>query len=178
MTNIPHDDDLGELRRLLRGVIRGSWSRRRPTPELLDLVRGDPPLGRRHVGVLSHVAAEGERTVGEIARELGLSLPAASKLVGELEDHGLVNRREHSADRRRTLVGLDAETAKQVLAWLDRRNQPLEDALASLTEDERRAFLKGMRALAEALMEESACGPVGRHHRKAHRRGPHRDRPV
>src|SRR6476469_3719864 len=114
MTNIP-GDELSELRQLLRRVMRGSWSRRRPTPELLELVRGDPPLGRRHVGVLAHVAAEGERTVGEIARDLGLSLPAASKLVGELEDHGLVARREDPADRRRTVVSLDGETAKQVL---------------------------------------------------------------
>jgi DNA-binding MarR family transcriptional regulator len=178
MANIPRGDDLGELRQLLRRVMRGTWSRRRPTPELLELVGGDPPLGRRHVGVLAHVAAEGERTVGEIARELGLSLPAASKLVGELEDHGLVNRREHADDRRRTVVDLDAATSKQVLAWLGRRNRPLEDALATLTADERRAFLKGMRALADALMEESTCGPVGRHHRKTHRRRPHRDRPL
>ena len=178
MENIPRADDLTELRRLLRRVLRGTWSRRRPTPELLALVGGDPPLGRRHVGVLAHVAAEGERTVGEIARELGLSLPAASKLVGELEDHGLVNRREDSDDRRRTVVALDGRTAEQVLAWLDRRNRPLEEALATLTAAERSAFLKGMRALAEALMEESTCGPVGRDDRKTHRRGPHRHRPV
>jgi len=178
MASIPRTDDLVELRQLLRRVMRGAWSRRRPTPELLELVGGDPPLGRRHVGVLAHVAAEGERSVSEIAGELGLSLPAASRLVGELQDHALVNRREHADDRRRTVVDLDAGTSKQVLAWLDRRNRPLEDALATLTADERRAFLKGMRALAEALMEESACGPVGRHHRKTPRRRPHRDRPV
>jgi DNA-binding MarR family transcriptional regulator len=178
MENIPRNDDLTELRQLLRRVLRGSWSRRRPTPELLELVGGDPPLGRRHVGVLAHVAAEGERTVSEIAGEVGLSLPAASKLVGELEDHGLVNRSEHADDRRRTVVALDAGTAKQVLAWLRRRNRPLEDALATLSADERRAFLKGMRALAEALMEESACGPLRSHHHKVHRRRSHQDRPV
>jgi DNA-binding MarR family transcriptional regulator len=178
MANLPRADDLVELRQLLRRVMRGAWSRRRPTPELLELVGGDPPLGRRHVGVLAHVASEGERTVGEIARELGLSLPAASKLVGELEDHGLVNRREHADDRRRTVVGLDPGTSKQVLAWLDRRNRPLEDALASLDAGERLAFLKGMRALADALMEESACGPVRSHDRPAHRRGSHRHRPL
>jgi DNA-binding MarR family transcriptional regulator len=174
MTPTPHADDLSELRLLLRRLMRGAWSHRRPTPELLELVGGDPPLGRRHVGVLAHVAAEGERAVGEIARELGLSLPAASKLVGELEDHTLVSRREDPDDRRRTVVRLDPSTSTQVLDWLGRRNKPLDDALASLTTEERRAFLKGMRALADALMEESACGPLGRHHRKAHRRGPHR----
>jgi len=174
MTDIPGVDDLSELRQLLRRVIRGSWARRRPSPELLELVSGDPPLGRRHVGVLAHVAAEGERTVSEIARDLGLSLPAASKLVGELEDHSLVSRHEDPDDRRRTVVRLDPETSRRVLGWLGRRNQPLEAALATLTDEERQGFLKGMRALADALMEESPRGPLGRHHRKAHRRGPYR----
>jgi DNA-binding MarR family transcriptional regulator len=178
MTNIPGDEELIELRQLLRRVLRGTWSRRRPSPELLELVGGDPPLGRRHVGVLAHVAAEGERTVGEIAQELGLSLPAASKLVGELEDHALVSRHEDPADRRRTVVRLDPETSKRVLDWVGRRNQPLGAALAALSAEERAGFLKGMRALADALMEESGCGPLGRHHRETHRRRPHRDRPV
>jgi DNA-binding MarR family transcriptional regulator len=178
MTTDPPDDELTELRRLLRRLLRGAWAHRRPTPELMELVGGDPPLGRRHVGVLAHVAAEGERAVGEIAHELGLSLPAASKLVGELEDHRLVTRREDPDDRRRTVVRLDPATSKQVLGWLGHRNQPLEAALATLDAAEREAFLKGMRALADALMEESPRGPLGRHHRKAHRRRSHRDRPL
>jgi len=158
--------------------MRGLWARRRPTPELLELVRREPSLGRRHVAVLAHIGTEGERTVGELARELGLSLPAASKLTTELETHNLVRRREHSDDRRRTVVDLNALTADRVRAWLARRSLPLEQALAALTPAERTGFLKGLGALADALMEESACGPVRSHHRKAHRRRPDRDRPV
>src|SRR6476619_6847407 len=158
--------------------MRGLWARRRPTPELLELVQREPPLGRRHVAVLAHSGTEGERTVGELARELGLSLPAASKLTTELETHNLVHRREHADDRRRTVVDLNALTADQVQAWLARRSLPLEQALAELTPAERRGFLKGLGALADALMEESPCGSLRSHDRKAHRRRPHRDRPV
>ena len=175
---ITNSDDLGELRAQLRRVMRGLWARRRPTPELLELVSGDPPLGRRHVGVLAQIGAEGERTVGELARELGLSLPATSKLTRDLEEHGLIERREDPEDRRRTVVSLGDDTARRVRAWLGRRNKPLEQALESLDPNERAAFLKGLRILADALMEESACGPQRSHHRKAHRRGPHRHRPV
>jgi DNA-binding MarR family transcriptional regulator len=170
--------ELNELRGLLRQVMRGLWARRRPTPELLELVRAEPPLGRRHVAVLAHVGTEGERTVGELARELGLSLPAVSKLTTELETHELVQRREDADDRRRTVVGLNPLTADRVQGWLDRRSLPLEQALAGLTRAERAGFLKGLGALADALMEESACGSVRSHHRKAHRRRPDRDRPV
>jgi len=179
MTSIPErEHELQELRGLLRTVLRGLWRRRRPTSELLDLVGGDPPLGPRHVAVLAHVGTEGPRTVGEIARELGLSLPAASKLTRELEDHTLVRRSEHVDDRRRTVVDLNALTSKRVRAWIDRRNGPLEHALATLTVSEREAFLKGLRALGEALMEESGCGPLQPNDRAAHRRRAHRHRPV
>jgi len=175
---ITKSDELGELRTLLRRVMRGLWARRRPTSELLDLVSGDPPLGRRHVAVLAQIGTEGERTVGELARELGLSLPAASKLTRDLEEHELVERREDPEDRRRTVVALSPRTTRRVRAWLDRRSRPLEQALLALDTNERQAFLKGLRALADALMEESPCGPERSHHRKAHRRRAHRDRPV
>jgi DNA-binding MarR family transcriptional regulator len=175
---ITNDEQLTQLRDSLRRVMRGLWARRRPTPELLELVSGEPPLGRRHVGLLAQIATEGERSVGELARELDLSLPAASKLTRDLEDHGLVERREDPEDRRRTVVALNPRTEKRVRAWLEQRSKPLEQALATLDTKEREAFLKGLRALGDALMEESACGPQRRHHRKAHRRGAHRDRPV
>jgi DNA-binding MarR family transcriptional regulator len=103
--------ELGELRQALRTVLRGLWRRRRPTAELLDLVGGDPPLSPRHVSVLAHVGGEGPRTVGEIARELGLTLPAASKLIRDLEEHTLVRRSEDPEDRRRTMVDLNALTS-------------------------------------------------------------------
>ena len=150
MAPIPHSE-LAELRRLLRQVMRGLWMRRRPSPELGRLIHGEPRLGRRHVAVLSQVGSSEGQAVGDLARALGLSLPAASKLTTELEHHGLVRRREDPEDRRRTVVDLDPETGGRVRSWLERRDHPLERALAELTPEERAAFLKGLRALVEAL---------------------------
>ena len=90
--------------------MRGLWARRRPTPELLELVQRRAtagPAARRRARARRH---RGERTVGELARELGLSLPAASKLTTELETHSLVQRREDADDRRRTVVDLNRAT--------------------------------------------------------------------
>ena len=150
MAPIPRSE-LAELRRLLRQVMRGLWMRRRPSPELGRLVRGEPRLGRRHVAVLSQVGGAEGQAVGDLARTLGLSLPAASKLTTDLEHHRLVRRREDPEDRRRTVVDLDPQTGERVRAWLEQRDRPLERALAALSPDERAAFLKGLRALAEAL---------------------------
>jgi DNA-binding MarR family transcriptional regulator len=168
---------LEELRRDLRRVMRGLWQRRRPTDELLAVGHGHR-LSRRHIAVLAQIGTEGERTVGDLARELGLSLPAASKLTRELEDASLVHRREHADDRRRTVVDLNALTSDQVRAWLLSRDRPFVRTLSALTPDEREAFLKGLRTLADALMEESPDGPVRPHHRTPHRRGSHRHRPL
>jgi DNA-binding MarR family transcriptional regulator len=172
------DPQIEELRRLLRIVLRGLWRRRRPPPDLARHLKGDPPIGPRHMAILIQVGTEGERTVGELAQELGLSLPAASRLTRELEAHALVRRREHTEDRRRTVVDLNSLTANDVEAWLRRREEPLRAALAALTANEREAFLKGLSALADELMRESESGPLRPHHRAAHRRRPHRDRPV
>lgn len=165
--------ELRELRTALRQVLRRLW-RRRPPAGLLELVSGDPPLGRRHLAVLAHVGAEGEQTVSEVASALGLSLPAASKLTTELEGHGLIHRGEDPGDRRRTVVALDPRTAEQVRGWLAHRDRPLERALATLTAEERRAFLKGLQALASTLHEEHEHEHhLHAGHRRAHRR-PHR----
>jgi DNA-binding MarR family transcriptional regulator len=175
---ITKEQQLTELRNSLRRVLRGMWARRRPTRELLALVDGDPPLGRRHVALLAQIGTEGAQTVTELAQALGLSLPAVSKLTRELEDHRLIERSEDPADRRRTVIRLHEATARAVHGWLDRRSKPLEQALAALDAGERAAFLKGLNALGDALMEESGCGPLRSHHRKVHRRRPDQDRSV
>jgi DNA-binding MarR family transcriptional regulator len=172
------DPEVAELRRLLRQVLRGLWWRRRPPADLAPFLEGDPPIGRRHVALLIQVGTEGARTVGQLADEVGLSLPAASRLARDLEEHDLVHRREAIEDKRRTVVDLNALSEKDVQAWLDRRDEPLRNALATLDETERAAFLKGLRALADELMRESERGPFRPHHRAPHRRRADRDRSV
>jgi DNA-binding MarR family transcriptional regulator len=172
------DPQVDELRRALRQVLRGLWRRPRPPDDLMRLLHGEPRIGRRHVALLVHAGTEGPSTVGELAEGIGVSLPAASRLARDLEIHGLVRRREAEDDKRRTVVDLDPEAAGEIQAWLARRDEPLRNALAALDPNEREAFLKGLRALADELVRESADRPLRPHHRQTRRRGPDRHRSV
>src|SRR5215208_4596273 len=90
----------------------------------------------------------------------------------------LVHRREALEDRRRTMVYLNGQSSTEVEAWLGQRDEALRTTLAALGADERSAFLKGLRILADELMRESPHGPVGSHHRAARGRRADRDRSV
>jgi DNA-binding MarR family transcriptional regulator len=172
------DEQIARARDSLQRVMRGLWGRRRPPFGLTPPAEGEPRLGRRHIGLLAQIGVEGERSVGELAHALGLSLPAASKLIRDLEARGLVVRSEDPADRRRTVVTLAPATREGVHSWLDERDRPLRAALDALSEEERAGFLKGLDALANAMLEESAHGPFRSHDRAPHRRRPHRHRPL
>jgi DNA-binding MarR family transcriptional regulator len=170
--------DVGELRLALRRVLRGLRHRHGLSPELVALLEGEPPLGRRHVALLDAVAGEPGRAVSEVAAELGLTLPAASKLARDLEEHGLLRRREDERDRRRTVLDLAEERRALVEAWVEARDRPFRKAVEGLDAGERDALLRGLRALGDALLEESGRGPLRSHHRRAPGRGPHRHRPL
>lgn len=167
MARIPAEE-VAQLRHALRRVMRGAWRRRGP----------GLGFGRRHAGVLAYVATAERPTVGEVAEALGLSLPATSKLARDLEEAGVLVRGADPDDRRRTVLHLDAQTATQVRTWMTERDRPLVAALDTLTADERAAFLKGLNALADALMKESAHGALGPHDRPPHHRRANRHRSV
>jgi DNA-binding MarR family transcriptional regulator len=59
---------------------------------------------------------ERPRTLTELARELGVSKQAAAKVVGELEQRGLIERRPSPADGRATLLHLSSSGRSLVAA--------------------------------------------------------------
>jgi DNA-binding MarR family transcriptional regulator len=91
-----------------------------------------------------------ELSVGGVARELAVGLPAASAVVERLVEHGLVDRQEDPSDRRRTLVRLSSQ-GQDLLNRLRRGSREALTAwLETLREEDLAALLQGLRAIAKA----------------------------
>jgi DNA-binding MarR family transcriptional regulator len=95
--------------------------------------------------VLLALDSVGPISIGAVARELRVGLPAASQLVDRLVEQGYVERREDPTDRRRTIASLSPaavalmarlrEGSREVMeGWMRRMDRPdLERLASSLT---------------------------------------------
>lgn len=97
----------------------------------LVVLAGAPGLGASGLGVT-------ELSVTELGRRVGLSQPAAARMVDSLEARGLVGRRPGPG--RRVSVSLTAAGKRASRELLAARGAPLADLLGVLDEAERRAL--------------------------------------
>jgi DNA-binding MarR family transcriptional regulator len=133
--------------RVIRGMRR--WQdRAAPAPA---------PLTSRHVAALDQIRG-GPLTVGELAVQLGLTLPTVSGVLADLDRAGLVDRRTDPADRRRTIVQITPGQENLIGRWLDGAAQPLARVLDKLTTSEQEAFLKAMDLLETELRRSDSEG--------------------
>lgn len=110
-----------------------------------------PALPGPSRALLQHLTLSGPLTVGELGKHLDRAQSVVSEMVGHLERDGLLARVRDPADRRRALVWL----SERGLAELEREREVLSlelvtRAMARMKPAERRALLRGMRALLAA----------------------------
>ncbi len=109
------------------------------------LAEQDPPLPVAQFLALDALV-RGAGAPGELARDAGVSGPAVSQLLRDMEDRGLVARRLSAADRRRHELGptprgrevhaaASARIAERVGALLAPLPEPDQRRLAELLED-------------------------------------------
>jgi len=115
------------------------------------------PLSPRHVAALEHLR-DGPLTVGQLASRLGLTMPTVSGVLANLDRAGLVERRRHPADRRRTIVQINPAQAALIGHWLDGAAKPLARVLDQLTASEQAAFIRAMDLLETELQRQDAIG--------------------
>jgi DNA-binding MarR family transcriptional regulator len=138
MSRRPARDDAGPAWQLLVSLVmesRGDWRRQ------IAEATGMPFSRYRALKRLRH-----ERTLVELAEEMGTDAPATTVLVNDLEQRGLVERRPHPEDRRAKLVSLTPAGRRVVAAAKQIIDRPPEIFAALSQED-----LAALRRILEKL---------------------------
>ncbi len=92
----------------------------------------DDNLSLAQVAALHLLGIKHELRIGEVAEAIGMQLPGASKVVGDLVDRGLCARREDATDRRAKVVSLTPKGRKLIDAIATRRGQEASFAMADI----------------------------------------------
>lgn len=122
---------------------------------LARMLRRETPstLGQSSLSTLATLVAEGPLRVGDLAAREGVRPPTMTKIVANLEEHGLVERLADPTDRRAGLVRLTPAGEEYVAGTKGARTRQLTVHLTQLTPAQRRtiaAALPALRALTEA----------------------------
>lgn len=107
------------------------------------------------VYVLRYLHQWGPRTIGQIARGLGITSPAATKLVDRLVAKRLVARREGLRDRRVTEVRLTPPGKKLVERFRARRRERLSRIVERMSSEQQARFVQGLEAFIAAAETET-----------------------
>jgi DNA-binding MarR family transcriptional regulator len=112
---------------------------------------------KRSLATLSVLRAIGNEpgiTVNEVGRRRYMPKSLVSIIVADLAEDGLVRKGRDPADQRLVRLKLSAAGARELEHWRATYRSIAADAVGSLSGDDARQLLSGLRALNEALTTE------------------------
>jgi DNA-binding MarR family transcriptional regulator len=105
---------------------------------------------------LSILQNEGAQRLGELATFSRVTQPGMTRLVGQLESSGLVERGSDPTDSRATVIGITDAGARALAAWRIQLRDALEPHFADLSEDDWAALARTARILAAKTAPRAA----------------------
>lgn len=154
-----HSRDLTHLMPLVRHAMAHLGVEQTATGKELGLTNGRSMA-------LAVVDARGGCSMSELARDLGLPSPLATRVADELVTRRLVERDADPLDRRRVLLRITARGRKALADVHEEAECLLAGVLERMTPSEREALLAGLRALLRVLHapeDQSASSAVPAH---------------
>ena len=140
------DDDVNRLRIALGKISRS-----------IDRGVSDDGMTRTTLSLLGTIARQKSLGMSELADIEGLNPTMASRMIGTLEQAGLVRRAQSAADRRAVTVEITPEGTRRWNSLRRRRTDLLRSWLAELPADEHAALLRAVPAL-ESLAASMRAG--------------------
>ena len=116
---------------------------------------GPQSLSSSQASTLASVEALGPVRLGDLAAHEGVTAPTQSRLVGSLEQQGLLRRMPDAEDRRATLLAITPQGRRQLEQLQGERSAFLVGQLGTLTPEQRTALVAALDAL-ESLAENPA----------------------
>ncbi|WP_187288785.1 MarR family winged helix-turn-helix transcriptional regulator [Microbacterium sp. B19] len=90
--------------------------------------------------VLAALSIHGEHTLGQLADRERVTAPSMNRTVSLLEEAGYLTRTPDDEDRRKVTIALTDAGRLVVAETVRRRDAWLEEALAALTDEERKTL--------------------------------------
>lgn len=104
-----------------------------------------PPAQLRALLIIGRA---GSLNLNRLARALGSSASATSRLIDRMESAGLLTR-DRAAASRREIVLLPTEAGQRLAEWIrNQRRAALNEVLAAMSQDGREALARGLGELA------------------------------
>ncbi len=122
--------------------------------------QGGDPITPSQLSVLATVARHGPIALGELAAVEGVQPPTVTRIVGALEEAGLVVRRQAPADRRSATVEISGEGRRRLDRIRSNRDAWLARRLEGLSAAERADVASALPAL-ERLLGGDQTPPGG-----------------
>ncbi|HEY0375801.1 MAG TPA: MarR family transcriptional regulator [Pyrinomonadaceae bacterium] len=97
------------------------------------------------------VLRRGPLQTGQLAAEMKISAPAITQLTDRLIRKGLIERHAAADDRRCVIVALSEEGRQLVDRFRERRREIFDEALAELSESERRQAFEVLEKVVKVL---------------------------
>ncbi|MFD1736481.1 MarR family winged helix-turn-helix transcriptional regulator [Bacillus salitolerans] len=107
--------------------------------------------------ILYEISTRDIPSMNQIAEALGIDMSTFSRQIQKLKSMGLVDKKQHSEDKRTYILSLTPKGKYVVSSISDEMNKYLEGIFSEMSEYEKEIVVKSIHLLNESMAKSNAC---------------------